>query len=85
MADAKKGDCFLFIHGYGSTGKGGAIKEEVLKYLKEELKKGNISKIFSGEDFSMNTGKGFNYDAINLRQEYKELVNMLFKETEELQ
>ena len=70
---SNKGDCLLLIHGYGSTGKGGDIKNSVLDLLSKLLKEKKISKIFSGVDFSMTTGKGYNYDAILLRNKYSEL------------
>ena len=39
------------IHGYGSTGKGGAIKREVVSILNEQLNKGAIKGYVKGEDF----------------------------------
>ncbi|XOF33621.1 MAG: Smr/MutS family protein [Candidatus Electrothrix sp. YB6] len=46
------------IHGYGSTGRGGAIREEIrnrLQYLKYQ---GRINDILLGEEFSTGTGTG---------------------------
>lgn len=40
------------IHGYGSTGKGGAIKKDVLVLLSQEKNKGKIKNYIAGEDFS---------------------------------
>lgn len=40
------------IHGYGSTGKGGAIKRDVAVYLNEQKSKGRIVNYVTGEDFS---------------------------------
>ncbi len=48
------------IHGYGSTGRGGVIREEIrakLQYLKY---KGKINDVVTGEDFSTGTGPGRN-------------------------
>jgi DNA-nicking Smr family endonuclease len=48
------------IHGYGSTGRGGVIREEIrakLQYLKY---KGKINDAVTGEDFSTGTGPGRN-------------------------
>ena len=41
------------IHGYGSTGKGGAIRLEVRKYLERIMKSGQIKYYITGEDFSI--------------------------------
>jgi hypothetical protein len=46
----------LVIHGYGSSGKGGAIgvaSRKVLEYLKD---KGGISAFIPGEDFGVKSG-----------------------------
>ena len=46
------------IHGYGSSGRGGKIGQEVraqLEYLKQ---KGSINDLLYGEDFSSRTGSG---------------------------
>ncbi len=48
------------IHGYGSTGRGGAIRQEVrsqLQYLKD---RGQIKDLLPGEDFSSHCGAGRN-------------------------
>ena len=42
-----------FIHGYGSTGKGGSIRIEVHRYLEDQLRKGYIKDFIKGEDFSL--------------------------------
>jgi hypothetical protein len=49
-----------FIHGYGSTGRGGVIRQEVraqLQYLKHQ---GMINDLLTGEEFSSRTGAGRN-------------------------
>ncbi len=46
------------IHGYGSSGRGGKIRQAVqaqLEYLKQ---KGSINDLLAGEDFSSRTGAG---------------------------
>jgi len=51
-----------FIHGYGSTGKGGAIRIEARKYLDRKKKSGEIKDYITGENFSIfdeNTRKAF--------------------------
>ena len=40
------------IHGYGSSGKGGAIKREVLSFLSQKYSSGSIKAYVKGEDFS---------------------------------
>ena len=42
-----------FIHGYGSTGKGGRIRTEVRRYLDNEKRYGRIRDFIYGEDFSI--------------------------------
>ena len=42
-----------FIHGYGSTGKGGSIRVEARKYLERQKKNGQINDYINGEDFSI--------------------------------
>lgn len=44
------------IHGYGSSGKGGAIRSECRKMLDFLKSKGVISDYISGEDFSKRSG-----------------------------
>ncbi len=50
------------VHGYGSTGKGGLIKDAVRKALEKEKMRGSIRGFIPGEEFSAaydNTGKMF--------------------------
>ena len=42
-----------FIHGYGSTGKGGGIRIEARKYLERQKTRGMIKEFIIGEDFSI--------------------------------
>ena len=42
-----------FIHGYGSSGKGGKIRTEARRYLTEQKRKGLIRDFICGEDFSI--------------------------------
>ncbi len=42
-----------FIHGYGSTGKGGRIRTEVRRYLADQKRRGLIRDYIPGEDFSI--------------------------------
>ena len=47
-----------FIHGYGSSGKGGAIKQEARARLEFMVTTGAINSFLAGEDFSSRSGKG---------------------------
>ena len=42
-----------FIHGYGSTGKGGGIRTESRKYLERQKTRGQIKDYITGEKFSI--------------------------------
>ena len=42
-----------FIHGFGSTGKGGAIRTEARKYLDRQIANRKIKFYIKGEDFSI--------------------------------
>lgn len=46
------------IHGYGSSGEGGAIKEAVLRRLQFFLYQGRIKAIIRGEELENRTGHG---------------------------
>jgi hypothetical protein len=45
------------IHGYGSSGKGGAIKSECRKMLEDLQRQGRISEFIAGEDFTRKSGR----------------------------
>ena len=42
-----------FIHGYGASGKGGAIRIEARKYLDRQAARGEIKYYIKGDDFSI--------------------------------
>ena len=42
-----------FVHGYGSTGKGGAIRTEMRKYLDRQKASRQIKDYITGEEFSI--------------------------------
>lgn len=56
------------IHGYGSTGKGGAIKEECRNVLQQMIKDKMIKKMVYGEDFKI-----LNRDAYDMKTKCVEL------------
>ena len=41
------------VHGYGSSGKGGAIRTQARKYLDRQKTRGQIKEYIAGEDFSI--------------------------------
>lgn len=47
----------ILIHGYGSSGTGGAIKTAVLSKLKEPMLAGMIKNFTSGSDWDQNKGE----------------------------
>jgi hypothetical protein len=47
-----------FIHGYGSSGKGGAIKDAVRRQLEYYKHQGRINELITGENFSSRSGSG---------------------------
>ena len=44
--------CVKIIHGYGSSGKGGAIRVDVHSQLNSKKRQGTIKEFVKGEDFS---------------------------------
>jgi hypothetical protein len=51
-ARARRFAAMKIIHGYGSTGKGGAIKRDVQAYLSVQKRRGHIQNYVPGESFS---------------------------------
>ena len=64
--------CILVIHGYGSTGKGGAIHDKARQWLKSQEKCKKIKSVIFGEDFSI-----FNFKALELKNKYRELEPLM--------
>ena len=48
-----KWSCLKVIHGYGSSGKGGQIKNSLPDFLDSQMRKGNIRDYIKGENFSI--------------------------------
>ena len=65
-----KWTCLKLIHGYGSSGRGGQIKNSLPGFLNSQMRKGNITDYIRGEDFSI-------FDSITQRAmlRYPELAN----------
>lgn len=51
-AKQQKHPVLKLIHGYGSSGKGGAIRMEVQRYLSRQQSTGRVRHFINGEDFS---------------------------------
>ena len=51
-AKSRRVDAIKLIHGYGSTGKGGAIRGAVRRDLERHFQSGDIRYYIKGEDFS---------------------------------
>ena len=68
----EKYDVVLIIHGYGSTGKGGAIHDKARQWLKAQERNGKIKIVIFGEDFTL-----FNFDALALKNKCRELEPLL--------
>lgn len=51
-AKARRVTALKIIHGYGSTGRGGAIKQDVQRFLLEKKRNGTIREFVAGERFS---------------------------------
>ena len=64
--------CILVIHGYGSSGKGGAIRDKARQWLKAQERNGKIKSVTSGEDFSI-----FNFKSLELKNKDRELDPLL--------
>lgn len=58
IARAGRLPAIKIIHGYGSTGQGGAIKTAAHRLLRERLSRGEIKAFVAGEDFSAFTNAG---------------------------
>ena len=71
-ARQSKYKCVLVIHGYGSSGKGGKIREKSRQWLNAQVGKGKIKTVINGEDFTI-----FNFKALELKNKYKELEPLL--------
>lgn len=72
---AKSGNvgCLYVIHGYGSSGRGGVIRDKVRQWLNAQVKNNKVKCVINGEDFNV-----CNLKALELKNKYKELES-LFK------
>ncbi len=66
--------CLVVIHGYGSTGKGGAICKKARDWLKSQKKSKKLKSVIPGEEFDV-----FNEKNIALLSRYSELKNYICK------
>lgn len=72
--NAKSGNvgCLYIIHGYGSSGKGGAIRDKARQWLNAQARNDAIKCVINGENFDL-----FNFKALELKNTYKELEKLL--------
>lgn len=70
LSNSKK-TCVYIIHGYGSSGKGGVIRQGVRSFFNARLKNGKIKAVINGEDFNV-----FNFKALELKNKHKELEKL---------
>lgn len=68
----EKYEIVVIVHGYGSTGKGGAICAKARQWLKAQERNGKLKKVIFGEDFTI-----FNFDALDLKNKCRELEHLL--------
>lgn len=68
--NAKSGNigCLYIIHGYGSSGIGGAIRDKTRQWLNAQARNGKVKTVINGEDFTI-----FNFKALELKNKYSEL------------
>lgn len=64
--------CLYIIHGYGSSGKGGAIRVKARQWLNAQVRNGKVKAVINGEDFNI-----FNDKARELKNKYSELEQLL--------
>lgn len=62
IAKERKEKVVVIIHGYGSSGIGGAICMSARQWLKAQVRKGALKKAVEGENFDM-----FNTDARDIK------------------
>lgn len=62
----------MIIHGYGSTGKGGAICIKARQWLKAQERNGKVKQVIFGEDFNL-----FNFNALSLKNKCRDLEPLL--------
>ena len=72
MCRREKYKCVLIIHGYGSTGKGGAIRDKARQWLNAQKRAGKVKSVIFGEDFSI-----FNFKSLELKNRYRELESLM--------
>ena len=72
LAKQSRYKCTIVIHGYGSSGKGGAIRLKARQWLNAQVRNGNLKAIVNGENFDILNGK-----ARELRGKFPKLETLL--------
>ena len=60
--------CLAVIHGYGSSGRGGAIRTKARQWLNAQARNGAVKTVINGEDCNV-----LNFKALELKGKYREL------------
>ncbi|MFI3129439.1 MAG: Smr/MutS family protein [Bacillota bacterium] len=64
-------ECMYIIHGYGSSGVGGAIRHKARQWLNAQVRNGNLKAVIPGEEFNV-----FNSDVVYLMGKYGNLYDL---------
>ena len=72
LAKQSKFKCAVVIHGYGSSGKGGAIRVAARQWLNAQVRNGSLKSLVNGEDFNILSEK-----ARELRAKFPEFETLL--------
>lgn len=72
LAKQSKYKCAVIIHGYGSSGRGGAIRIKARQWLNAQVRNGNVKSVINGEDFNI-----LNEKARELRRKFSQLEQLL--------
>lgn len=71
-AKRNKVGCVYVIHGYGSSGKGGIIRQKARQWLNAQLRNGKIKTVIFGENFTL-----FNPQALEIKRKFPILNQLL--------
>ena len=72
LCKQNKISCLAVVHGYGSSGKGGAIRTKARQWLNAQQRNGTVKSVINGEDFDV-----LNFKALELKNKHKELEKLL--------
>ncbi len=64
-------ECMYIIHGYGSSGTGGAIRVKARQWLNAQVRNGTLKAVIQGEEFNV-----FNPTVVELMGKYGKLYDL---------